>query len=1007
MDFSTEIKGKCYGAYLFYLRRKDLKITFGQQTILETEKKNTERKIRQEQESMAAGQTAFATFAQGRTDILPGQGVEKGKSLIEIQQDAVHTDVDAMQDYMTLAANTMSEEDYAKMQEEGFDFGSMNPEESVTIVDKIKAELVRAGEHIAGYTDDLGVATLTEALGSETLARAVADSFAAADIPVTESNVTDVSQAWNMAEQLQPVSDGSCEYMIDNELEPEIWNLYLAQSSGAGKGNGAPKFYQENVQGYFARTATGEAQGELAEQIDRVIEQSGREVNQENREKANWLLEKGLPLTGENLQRLEQLREIGLPVTEKQFADAVARAVADGKKPIHASLMPGKTIYERAAATYDYYQGEEIWNASAGNITARRQLEEIRLRMTAEVNVKLLKSGVSIDTAPMEQLVEALKDAEHALAEQYFPGEEEAVTKFQMYRRTNEVVAQVPALPVDVLGLYAENSAYVTLEEIHSAGVQLRDTYEKAQSSYEALMTAPRADLGDSIRKAFANVDDILQDLGYELTDENRRSVRILGYNNMEIVPEKIELIRAADAQVKSVIAKMTPASVLKMIRDGINPLEQSMAELEQYFEDMPEEYKQQAESYSRFLLGLEKNGDITPEERDGYIGIYRLVRQLEKADGAAVGALVNAQAEIHFSNLLTAVRSSKAKHMDAKVGEQLGTLSELVRKGESISEQIAKAFVNTANDLMTSVSYSEESEQSYLKQQYEAACRVVAAADAECVAMLQRGELPVNADNLLAVQTLLQGDRQLFGTVMKGAGSNLTARAGKGAGWRGVADSEEHLDSQSPKVSGEESLSEEWAERLVESLDEKEDFAANYGGLLSEMKEAVENATFDAADTVLDVREMQLAHKQLTVASALAPAEEYFVPMYIGGELAGVHLTFDRTGEEKGTVNISVELADGEKIRAKFYLENSTLRGIFTGETENEVMKLEKIADTFRKEAENSWEVESIQVMQAGRGAAEGFATEERNRTQSSELYAVAKAFLKSVQQGEETYEN
>ena len=69
--------------------------------------------------------------------------------------------------------------------------------------------------------------------------------------------------------------------------------------------------------------------------------------------------------------------------------------------------------------------------------------------------------------------------------------------------------------------------------------------------------------------------------------------------------------------------------------------------------------------------------------------------------------------------------------------------------------------------------------------------------------------------------------------------------------------------------------------------------------------------------------------------------------------------------------------------------------------------MKLEKIADTFRKEAENSWEVGGIHVMRAGRGAAEGFTTQERNRTQSAELYAVAKAFLKSVQQGEETYEN
>ena len=47
--------------------------------------------------------------------------------------------------------------------------------------------------------------------------------------------------------------------------------------------------------------------------------------------------------------------------------------------------------------------------------------------MTAEVNVKLLKSGFSIDTAPMEELIEALKRAEYELAGQYFPRDSMAV----------------------------------------------------------------------------------------------------------------------------------------------------------------------------------------------------------------------------------------------------------------------------------------------------------------------------------------------------------------------------------------------------------------------------------------------------------------------------------------------------------------------------------------------------------------------------------------------------
>ena len=67
-------------------------------------------------------------------------------------------------------------------------------------------------------------------------------------------------------------------------------------------------------------------------------------------------------------------------------------------------------------------------------------------------------------------------------------------------------------------------------------------------------MTAPRSDLGDSIRKAFSNVDDILTDMSLEKTSENQRTVRILAYNNMEITPENIEKVKEADRQVSAVV---------------------------------------------------------------------------------------------------------------------------------------------------------------------------------------------------------------------------------------------------------------------------------------------------------------------------------------------------------------------------------------------------------------------------------------------------------------------
>ena len=970
-----------------------MKIAFYQQNIPETEKQHTGKKRTvQEQCAVVAAPASGAVFSENSQNWGTAGKNEKGKSLIEIQQEAEHTNVDVQQDYMTLLSHTMSEEDYAELQEEGFNFRNMDPEEAVTIVDRIKAELARSGKEIKGYTDDLDMDTLAAALGSRVLANAIAESFKTADLPLTRENLELVTKAWNMASQLQPMDEGSNRYMIDNELETEIWNLYLAQNSGASASSGnAPQFYAEDVQGYYTRNAGAEQNGELAEQIDKVIAQSGREINEENRQNAAWLLENGLPLTGENLDRLEELQEIQLPVTAEDFARAAADAIAEGKDPIHANLGgKSENLYEKAARLADYYQSGEAWDALAGDVTARRQLEEIRLRMTAEVNVRLLKSGFSIDTAPMEELVEALKQVEKELAEQYFPEDAEAVEKYRNYNAVNRVVEELPGLPAQVIGTFVEGQSTATLEEFHSEGKAIQETYDRAHDSYEALMTAPRADLGDNIRKAFANVDDILRDLGLEPNEENRRAARILGYNRMAMTEENIANIIEADRQVKSVIEKMTPAAALKMIRDGVNPLEKSFAELESYFEEMPEEYRREVESYSRFLYGLEQNKAITEAERESYIGVFRLVRQIEKSDGAVIGSLVNTQAELHFFNLLSAVRSGKVKSLDVKVTDDLGTMAELVRKGESISEQIGKAFVKAANSVLTEVSYSEEAAASYQKEELEELREAAVNADSQATAMLQRGQLAPSADNLMAAQALTNGRSNLFGH----AGRNGSRRSGEEV----KRPTEIPENAKSAGKASEAEMEVTSGSRLWEVLDDRDTFVQEYADLTQETLNAVETASLQEADTSLDVRGMQLLHKQLTVASSLAKQEEYFIPMYIGETLTQVHLTLERGGSEKGAVNVGVQLSEESWLNARFHLENGILNGNLTTQGQNEVMNLQELADTFREEAGAIWTVGKIDIT-AGSPATAKTETAEVQSTENAELYRVAKVFLQAVQ--------
>lgn len=943
-----------------------MKITFQNQMIKETESRAEAVRTDAQRSKKSRAVNAFgAIYESGALPV--AQGTEestKGKSLIELQQDAGNANVVLQQDYMTLMSHTMSQEDYAKACEEGFDPGELDQDTAVTIVDKIKAELARSGQQIAGYTDDLDMDTLAAAVGSDTLARSIEDQFRSADIPLTQENISALKKAWDMAASLTAPGEGAVGYLVDNELEPEIWNLYVAENSGAQmQKNSVPR--------------------ELWEQMDKVIAETGLPVNDENRQKAEWLVSAGLPLTAETLQQLTELDSISYPVEENVFAKAAASAIAEGRSPVYANLGRQENIYEKAARMVQDWLSDEKWNTAAENLTARKQLEEIRLRMTAEVNVKLLQSDFSIDTAPMEQLIEAIRKAEAEIAGKYFPGDEQAVAKYESYTQAVRVTSELPGLPADLLGTYGleQRADRESIADFHKEGIAMQNAYAEAGEKYETLMTSPRADLGDHIRKAFSNVDDILTDMSLERTPENERAVRILGYNRMEITPENIEKIVNADRQVSGVIEKLTPKNVLQMIRDGVNPLEKTFDELENYFSENPQGYEEQAESYSRFLYQLEQKKEITENERKAYIGIYRMVHQIEREDGAAVGAVVNTGAELQFSSLLAAARSRRTAPMDWKVSDATGLTREIRVSDNNISEQIRSGM---AEEILTEVSEDDESRNAYYRESLQQMQKALYT-EPETAELLQKGEIPVSASNLLAAQALADHPAELFGGLRR---------------YR-----EKYNREAINAASGNTAQEETDASKLWEQLDQAE-FSEEYGNALQKAMEETEEFSLEQADTHLDVKQLQLMHKQLCLAENLQEKQEYFLPMDLGDRLAGIHLTLQHGRENTGSVDICVNMGE-DRLEAHLQVTGDRIEGYLAGNTPEEVTKWEKTSDIFLEWIQNDtsadWKVEKISIIDSGdmtrmADGAQESAEKIEDQADDGQLYRLAKGFLQAV---------
>ncbi len=190
----------------------------------------------------------------------------------------------------------------------------------------------------------------------------------------------------------------------------------------------------------------------------------------------------------------------------------------------------------------------------------------------------------------------------------------------------------------------------------------------------------------------------------------------------------------------------------------------------------------------------MEKNNQITEEERNSYIGIYRLIHQVEQTDGAAIGALVNQGAEMNMKNLLTAVRSShKTNRMDISVDNDYGESKEQTVNTNSITDQIETAYqtncMKDAADLLTpgrlqqvfdqhpdwqnmtrgicactcgNCRHRRRAEREYLQEQMRMVQEAAAAPD-EIYRMLEQFDLPNSAMNVNAIQSMMANRNQLF----------------------------------------------------------------------------------------------------------------------------------------------------------------------------------------------------------------------------------------------------
>ena len=921
--------------------------------------------------------TGLSGVAFGQNQALDQAYTDKGKGQNDIASMADAADLQTMRDYDTLMANGMTDADYAKASEDGYDLKDEDSEAAVNIIDKIKAVLVESGTEITGFTDDLSREQLTEITGSQAYANELVQSFHENDVPVTKENVAAVQNAVSRADTLTQPQEAAVGYMIENRMDPTIDHLYLASYSTNGQSASGSGFYAQETSGYYARKADQTDWEQIAPQINQVISDAGYQTeDMAAQTQAKSLIENGIPLTTDNLQRGMEISSLTFPLSRTDVVNAAVSAIADGKETTQGNLADPRSRVQKAADLNEATSkigdqavqntvtegkelnlknllqaeqqtgnaqnkiAEDILNTSAESetnennsveyndinvINARKQLEEVRLIMSTQTNLKLLKSGYQIDTAPMEDLISQLKNAAAQL-QSTGAASGTASQQTTLYAEATQKISYMPQIPAAIVGALKDEFKVDTLDEIYVKGTQLQLTYDKAGDLYEALMTAPRADLGDRMEKAFQNVDDLLSEIGQDTTPENRRAVRILAYNQMSVTSENVEQVRAWDNKLTTTVDRLKPSAVLSMIRDGQNPLTMTIDELNQNLDERNDSDTKQDEKYAKFLYKLEKQSDITSEEKESYIGIYRLFNTLQKTDDAAIGTLLNTGAEMTIGNLLSATRTLKSAGtgMDYTVDDSFGGLEAVQSGVPTISEQIESAFIyysakaDTVSenmepeklkaygptdttelaefaDALETADIDETLEESWNKDQLKEIRDTVSTQEkASAQQELQENNIPVSISHLQAMEEMLSS--------RKTTGTSIWDRYEELTGSRDLAQSED-ADS--------------------------EDYCSSYKEDLQQMADQLNKVISDTDVTYIDMKAISLMHKQLAVAQEMADHGSYEIPVQVGEQTVSMHVVLQKDEGEGSGVEASLETQDYGTLSVSMRIRNGKVSGL------------------------------------------------------------------------------
>ena len=807
----------------------------------------------------------------------------------------------------------LSGADAVKLDEDGFNLTDATPDDMVNIIEKIKIELAMHSDDYVNYGTAVSKDKIESVTGSAATAASVESRMQGADIAVNDESVAEVKGALEKSSELKPLSENTKNYMVANGIEPSIAGIYQAQTSTSSS------ISADGVTiGRYANAISDADFEALRPGIEKIIASAGLEVNDKTLADARAFIDAQIPVTKENLEYKAQLDAIDIEKIQAD-SDEMLNKILDNMKlggKAENTLVTGSPIddirtaldtinrAEYADAANVVSKGETFTIASlkleidarsfsieysaasvsTGNSEVRNQASDVqqaadkaydtlitaRVLMSANASIYLVKNNISILTTPIDELNSMLME----------------------YEQADGMYEEAQIAYTDVL------EARKTLNEIvRNPARVFASMFDKMNETYEAVGTHIRGDLGDSLKKAVqGSADDIIKELGLEGTEEDKEAIKVLAANNMDMTRENVETVKSVNAMINNLIRNMKPETVLNMIKDGVNPMNASIEEVNEYLTEANDKAsKDNEEKFSKFLYKLDRTNGITKEQRKQFIGIYQMMNIFTRDAGVAAGALIKQGAEVTMNNLMTAYNSRKHYDMDAVIDENTGmaevsgianyysalfmangglvtpnTLKN-VDNSSGIGEQSVEMFIEQLEDNYDAAA-EEQYYEEYLKEQQAAV-----QAGADILRQIRNADTEINSGNIQAVKAFLE--------------------SGQFPDIRGIKTTRDYARDSIEKIGYKEKLSLMYEEMKDETEEELQEVLSKAGDL----------------DTQIDVNyegflDLRLKDRTIGYIKNLALRHDYRIP-YItdSGSTGMLKLTLVQDDDNKGRISVNM----------------------------------------------------------------------------------------------------